>query len=145
MFRHVLVATDGSRLSETAALSAVQLAKSLSASLTAVTASTPFHVVAIDAAMLTDTEEVYMKHCTQQAEKYLRVIKTAALSAGVNFEGIHVFHDHPYAAIIETANSKGCDVICMASHGRRGVTALVLGSETMKVLTHSKIPVVVWR
>jgi len=145
MFKHVLVATDGSRLSETAALSAVQLAKSLSASLTAVTASTPFHVVAIDAAMLTDTEEVYMKHCTQQAEKYLRVIKTAAMSAGLSFEGIHVFHDHPYAAIIETANSKGCDVICMASHGRRGVTALVLGSETMKVLTHSKIPVVVWR
>lgn len=145
MFRHVLVATDGSRLSETAALSAVQLAKSLSARLTAVTASTPFHVVAIDAVMLTDTEEVYMKHCTQQAEKYLRVIKTAAMSAGVNFEGIHVFHDHPYAAIIETANSKGCDVICMASHGRRGVSALVLGSETMKVLTHSKIPVVVWR
>ncbi len=95
--------------------------------------------------MLTDTEEVYKAQCERQAEKYLRVIKTAAESSGLSFEGIHVFHDHPYAGIIETANNKGCDVICMASHGRRGITALVLGSETMKVLTHSKIPVVVWR
>ena len=145
MFKHVLVATDGSRLSETAALGAVQLAKSLSARLTAVTSSTPFHVLATDAMMLTDTEEVYTEHCKRQAETYLRVIKTAAMSAGLGFEGIHLIHDHPYAAIIETANNKGCDVICMASHGRRGISALVLGSETMKVLTHSKIPVLVWR
>ena len=145
MFKHVLVATDGARLSETAALGAVQLAKSLSARLTAVTSSTPFHVFATDAVMLTDTEEVYTEHCKRQAETYLRVIKTAAMSAGLSFEGIHLFHDHPYAAIIETANNKGCDVICMASHGRRGISALVLGSETMKVLTHSKIPVLVWR
>ena len=145
MFKHVLVATDGSRLSEKAALGAVQLAKSLSARLTAVTSSTPFHVVAIDAVMLTDTEEVYMEHCKRQAEKYLRVIKTAAESSGLSFEGIHVFHNQPYAAIIETANNKGCDVICMSSHGRRGIGALVLGSETMKVLTHSKIPALVWR
>ena len=145
MFKHVLVATDGSGLSETAALGAVQLARSLSARLTAVTSSTPFRVIATDAMMLTDTEEVYMNHCKQQAEKYLRVIETAAKASGVSFEGIHVFHDHPYAAIIETANLNACDVICMASHGRRGVTALVLGSETVKVLTHSKIPVVVWR
>ena len=145
MFKHVLVATDGSPLSEKAALGAVQLAKSMSAKLTAVTASTPFHVFATDAVMLTDTEEVYKEECERRAEKCLRVIKTAAASSGLSFEGIHVFHDHPYAAIIETASSRGCDVICMASHGRRGITALVLGSETMKVLTHSKVPVVVWR
>ena len=145
MFKHILVATDGSQLSEKAALGAVQLAKSMSARLTAVTASTPFHVFATDAVMVTDTEEIYTAQCTSQAEKYLGVIKTAAESSGVSFEGIHVFNDHAYAAIIETANNKGCDVICMASHGRRGITALVLGSETMKVITHSKIPVVVWR
>ena len=145
MFKHVLIATDGSQLSEKAALSAVQLAKSMSARLTAVTASTPFHTFATDTVMLSDTEKVYMEKCERQAEKFLRVIKTAAESSGLSFEGIHVFHDHPYAAIIETADNKGCDVICMASHGRRGISALVLGSETMKVLTHSKIPVVVWR
>lgn len=145
MFKHILVATDGSQLSEKTALSAVQFAKSMSARLTAVTASTPFHVFATDTVMLTDTEEVYKTECGRQAQAFLRVIKTAAESSGLSFEGVHVFHDHPYAAIIDTANNKGCDVICMASHGRRGIAALVLGSETMKVLTHSRIPVVVWR
>jgi nucleotide-binding universal stress UspA family protein len=56
-----------------------------------------------------------------------------------------VFNDHPYQAIIETAQSKGCDVILMASHGRKGVGAALLGSETQKVLTHCKLPVLVWR
>ena len=145
MFKHILVATDGSQLSEKAALSALQLAKSMSARLTAVTVSVPFHVFAIDAVMLTDTEEVYTKECKTKAEQYLRAIKTAAASSGLSFEGVHAIHDHPYAAIIETAQQRGCDAICMASHGRRGISALVLGSETMKVLTHSQIPVVVWR
>ena len=105
----------------------------------------PFHIFATDSVILTDTEEVYKAKCERQAEKFLRVIKTLAQASGLSFEGIHVFNDHPYAAIIEAADNKGCDVICMASHGRRGISALVLGSETMKVITHSKIPVVVWR
>jgi nucleotide-binding universal stress UspA family protein len=145
MFKHLLVATDGSPLSEQAGLRAVQLAKSMSARLTAVTVSTPFHVLAVDTVMLTDTEDVYNEACKKRAEEYLAVIKTAAMSSDVSFDGVHVYHDHPYAGIIETANARGCDVICMASHGRRGLTALVLGSETVKVLTHSKLPVLVWR
>ena len=145
MFKHILLATDGSQLSEKAAVGAVQLAKSMSAKLTAVTVSVPFHVFATDAVMLTDTEEVYTKECKTKAEQCLRAVKTAAASSGLSFEGVHASNDHPYAAIIETAQQRGCDAICMASHGRRGMSALVLGSETMKVLTHSKIPVVVWR
>ena len=145
MFKNILIATDGSQLSERAALNAVRLAKSISARLTAITVSTPFHVFTTDAVMVTDTEDVYKKECDARAAKYLGVIKNAAESAGLTFEGIHVFRDHPYAAIIDTADKEGCDAICMASHGRRGIAALVLGSETMKVLTHSKIPVVVWR
>lgn len=145
MFKHILVATDGSKLSEKAAVGAAQLAKSTSAKLTAVTVSVPFHVFATDSVMLTDTEEVCKAQCETQAQRYLSVVKAAAESAGLSFEGAHVFNDHPYAAIIETAQSKHCDTICMASHGRRGISGLVLGSETMKVLTHSKIPVVVWR
>ena len=145
MFKHILIATDGSQLSEKAAVGAVQLAKSMSARLTAVTVSVPFHIFATDAVMLTDSEDVYMKECKTKAEQCLRDIKTAAASSGLSFEGVHAFNDHPYVAIIETAQQRGCDAICMASHGRRGITALVLGSETMKVLTHSKIPVVVWR
>jgi nucleotide-binding universal stress UspA family protein len=63
----------------------------------------------------------------------------------VSCETLHVEHEHPYRAIIDTANQRGCDLIVMASHGRRGVSAIVLGSETVKVLTHSTIPVLVYR
>ena len=67
------------------------------------------------------------------------------IAAGVACELVHVEHEHPYQAIIDTAGSKGCDLMVMASHGRRGIAAIVLGSETLKVLTHSKIPVLVNR
>jgi nucleotide-binding universal stress UspA family protein len=145
MFKHVLVATDGSPLSEQAVQNAVRLAKSMSAKLTAITVSTPFHVFATDAVMVTDTEEVYNEECKKRAGQYLGFVRAAAESSGIDYQGKHVVHDHPYTAIIDTATNSGCDVICMASHGRRGVAALVLGSETVKVLTHSKIPVLVWR
>ncbi|MBV8121925.1 MAG: universal stress protein, partial [Alphaproteobacteria bacterium] len=69
----------------------------------------------------------------------------AAKRAGVACDTVHVQHEHVYQAIIDAAASKGCDLIAMASHGRRGVSAVVLGSETVKVLTHSKIPVLVYR
>lgn len=145
MFKHILVATDGSKLSEAAGRRAVQLAKSLSATLTGITVSTPFHVLTTDAVSLTDSKDEYESECDKRAAKALGVIKTNAESAGVGFEGVHVFDDHPHEAIIATATKHGCDAICMASHGRRGISALLIGSETLKVLTHSAIPVVVWR
>jgi len=95
--------------------------------------------------MVTDTPGQYKKDCEALAAKYLAVIEKAAKTAGVQYEGTHVFDDQPHEAIIGTAASKGCDLIVMASHGRRGMKALVLGSETTKVLTHSKIPVLVLR
>ena len=145
MFKHILVPTDGSPLSESAARNAVQFAKSISARVTSITVSVPFHVFSTDPVMVTDTESVYQKDCNIRAAKYLDAIGTLAKAAGVTFEGIHVFHEHPHVAIIDAAGKKGCDVICMASHGRKGLSALVLGSKTVKVLTHSKIPVLVWR
>ncbi len=69
----------------------------------------------------------------------------AKQTAGVACETIQVEHEYPYRAIIETADSKGCDLIVMASHGRHGLSAIILGSETVKVLTHCKIPVLVYR
>ncbi len=75
----------------------------------------------------------------------LDAVAHAAKELGVVCGLIHLNHEHPYRAIIDTAESKGCDLIVMASHGRRGVAAIVLGSETVKVLTHSKIPVLVHR
>ncbi|MGB8402089.1 universal stress protein, partial [Bradyrhizobium sp.] len=75
----------------------------------------------------------------------LNVAMEAALAAGVSCETMHVEHDQPFLAIIETAARKSCDLIVMASHGRRGISAIMLGSETVKVLTHSPIPVLVLR
>ena len=95
--------------------------------------------------MITDTPEQYAKRTATLAAKYLNVAKEAALAAGVSCETMHVEHDHPYVAIIDTAAQKLCDLIVMASHGRRGISAIVLGSETVKVLTHSTIPVLVFR
>lgn len=78
-------------------------------------------------------------------KKYFSVAKESAAAAGVVCETLHVEHDHPYQAIIDTAKRRSCDLIVMASHGRRGVSAVVLGSETVKVLTQSTIPVLVFR
>jgi nucleotide-binding universal stress UspA family protein len=81
----------------------------------------------------------------ENAKKFLGAIAGVAQTAGVACETVQVEHEHPYQGIIDTAKSKGCDLIVMASHGRHGIAAIVLGSETIKVLTHSKIPVLVHR
>ena len=145
MFKHILVPTDGSPLSEAAAQQAIAFAKSINAKVTAITASPTFHTLSLQVEMVTDTQKEYEQDARARGEKYLAVIKKAGTAAGVPCETIHVFNDHPYQAIIQAAKDKGCDLIFMASHGRKGVVALVLGSETYKVLTHSKIPVLVHR
>jgi len=145
MYKHILIPTDGSELSENAILKGVALAKSMNAKVTGITISATFRAIAVEPMMVTDTPGQYKKDCEALAAKYLAVIEKAAKTAGVQYEGTHVFDDQPHEAIIGTAASKGCDLIVMASHGRRGMKALVLGSETTKVLTHSKIPVLVLR
>jgi nucleotide-binding universal stress UspA family protein len=145
MYKHILIPTDGSDLSGMAVDKGITLAKALNARVAALTVSLPFHTVAIDTLMVTDTPEQYRKDCEVAAERYLGVATEGAKVMGVPCAGIHVVNDHPYLAIIETAQNKGCDLIFMASHGRKGVAALLLGSETTKVLTHSKIPVLVCR
>jgi nucleotide-binding universal stress UspA family protein len=145
MYKHILIPTDGSPLSEQAIQQGVALAKSLRARITGVTVSENFHALAVDPSMVTDTPEQYAKHCELRAAQRLGVIKNAAALNGVACSVVHVVDDHPYKAIIETANAEGCDLIFMASHGRRGLSAVVLGSETTKVLTHSKTPVLVCR
>jgi len=143
MYTHILIPTDGSDISRKAIRHGIALAKAVNAKVTAVTVSTPFHVFSVEPAMVTDTPETYQKHMATLAAKYLGEV--AAAAAGVSCETLHVEHEHPYRAIIDTANQRGCDLIVMASHGRRGVSAIVLGSETVKVLTHSTIPVLVYR
>ncbi len=145
MYTHVLIPTDGSELSKKAVQHGVALAKTIKAQVTVVTVSAPFHVFSVEPAMVTDTPEAYKERIATVAAKYLGEVKDAAATAGVNCETVHVEHEHPYQAIVETAKKRGCDLIVMASHGRRGVSAIVLGSETVKVLTHSAIPVLVCR
>jgi nucleotide-binding universal stress UspA family protein len=145
MHRHILIPTDGSALSQAALEYGIALAKSVGAKVTVLTVSTPFHTFAVEPVMVTDTPEQYAKQVAALAKNYLDAAKEVALAAGVNCETVHVEHDHPYLAIIEMAAKKLCDLIVMASHGRRGISAIVLGSETSKVLTHSGIPVLVVR
>ena len=145
MYRHILIPTDGSRLSERAVKQGIELAKSLNAKVSGLTVSAPFHTFALDPMMVSDTPDTYKTDCEALAEKVLGVVTRAAAAAGVPCAVEHVIADHPYEAIIDTAKNKGCDLILMASHGRKGMSAVVLGSETVKVLTHSKTPVLVCR
>ena len=145
MYKHILIPTDGSVLSAKAIEQSIGLAKSIGAQVTGLTVSSPFHTLALDPWMRSDTPEGYKKDCEDRAEKFLGAITGAAKAAGVQARAAHVVADHPYEAIIDTARSNGCDLIVMASHGRRGASALVLGSETHKLLTHCNIPVLVCR
>ena len=143
MFKNILLPTDGSPLSEAAIRKGVQFAKSINAKVTGFYALPEFHIVTYRTDMLEDTGESFAKDSRAQAEKYLGVIEKLAKEAGVACETVRATSDHPYEAIIKAAQDKGCDLIMMASHGRRGVRGLLLGSETQKVLTHAKLPVMV--
>ena len=145
MFKHILLPTDGSELSEAAIQKGVQLAKSINAELTGFHVILPFHVFTLQTEMLEDTKEQYERQSKVQAEQFLGVIRKAAEKAGVSCDTEYVTSSHPYEMIIKAAEKKGCDIIMMASHGRRGLQGLLIGSETHKVLTHTKIPVLVFR
>jgi nucleotide-binding universal stress UspA family protein len=139
MFKHLLLPTDGSQLSEAAIHAGVRFAKSIGAKVTGLYAMPQFHMLTYQTEMLTDTKEQFAEDCKAHAERFLAVVTQAAKAAGVSCETALTTNDHPYEAIIATAKEKGCDLIMMASHGRSGVQAFLLGSETHKVLTHSAI------
>jgi len=145
MFKHILIPTDGSELSRAAVTKGVTFARSVGARMTILTTSPTFHVVATDPAMVTDTEERYTKDAEVAARKRLEEAREAARAQDVPHDVVHLFSDDPYRAIIDTAQTRNCDLILMASHGRKGAGAFLLGSETQKVLAHCKVPVLVWR
>jgi nucleotide-binding universal stress UspA family protein len=145
MYKNILIPTDGSDLSAKAVKHGIAFSKSIGAKVTALTVTTPFHIFAIDPEMVEDTPATYTRRTADKAAHILGAVASVAKAAGVACDTVRVEHEHPYKAIIETAVSKHCDLILMASHGRHGVSAVVLGSETIKVLTHSKIPVLVCR
>jgi nucleotide-binding universal stress UspA family protein len=145
MFRNILIPTDGSDLAAKAVEQGVRFAKEIGAKITAVTVTEPFELVSVSQIQLEYTPIEYKKDAEAQAEKVLGTVSAIAKSAGVECQTLHTEHEQVYQAIIEAAEARKCDLIVMASHGRRGVSAVVLGSETAKVLTHSKIPVLVYR
>lgn len=145
MFKHLLLPTDGSAASEGAIRQAMQFAKEAGARVTGFYAKPEFHTFTYQAEMLEDTREQFEKDSEEQARKYLAVIESAARDAGVPCDVVYKASEHPYEAIIAEATGRGCDLIAMASHGRRGMKGLLMGSETQKVLTHSTIPVLVYR
>lgn len=145
LHKHILMPTDGSMLSAKAVEYGMNLAKFVGAKATVMTVSPPYQVFAIEPTLITETPESYQSYADRLAAKHLAAANQLATAAGVVCDTLHVTHEQPYQAIIETAAARGCDLIVMASHGRRGLAAVVLGSETVKVLTHSTIPVLVFR
>jgi nucleotide-binding universal stress UspA family protein len=146
MFEHVLIPTDGSPLSERAIKAGIDVAKQLGAKVTAFCGIQEYTAISGDGfpiAMLLPNEQ--REEEIAWAKKNLAVVQGYANSAKVPFNGVHKVVLAPYLGIIDTAKERDCDLIFMASHGRRGIEGLLLGSETQKVLTHCKIPVLVHR
>lgn len=131
-------------MSKAAIQKGVQFAKSINAKVTGLYVMPEFHVVTDKTEMMGDSEE-FARDCRAVADGFLSVIEEAAKAAGVACDTALATSDHPYEAIIKGAEQRGCDLIMMASHGRKGLQGLTLGSETQKVLTHCKIPVLVYR
>jgi len=145
MYKNILVTTDGSECSERSFGHAVELAKCVGAKLTAVTVTPPIQFLTVEGVVYPEDPERYKQITDAQAKAALDVIGKAAEAGGVPCELVQIESPQPYEGIIQTAKDKGCDLIVMASHGRRGISAFLLGSETQKALTHSTIPVLVYR
>jgi nucleotide-binding universal stress UspA family protein len=147
MYKHILIPTDGSELSQKAVEHGILLARTLKAKVTSITVLSLSQIFDLDPALFKELPEEYgyQKQMEVFANKCLDQVKTVALAQGVSCNVMYVEHEHPHQAIIETATNEHCDLIVMASHGRHGLSAIVLGSVAVKVLTHSTIPVLIYR
>jgi len=145
MYKHILIATDGSELAAKAVVVGVTLAKQLNCKVTAVTVSEPWRIfVAGEAAGGFPINE-YEKDTAETASRVLAAAMEQARKSNVACATVHAKDQYPAEGILDTAKKVGCDLIVMASHGRRGLGRLLLGSEAVKVLTHSTIPVLICR
>lgn len=148
MYKTILIATDGSELAGKAVVNGLALAKTLGASIVTVTATDPWPPTEMAAELERGEKnpiEDFEKAMAGWADEILDGVATKAKEAGVACETLHVADRHPADAIVETADRKGCDLIVMASHGRRGVKRLLLGSIAAEVLAHTTLPVLVYR
>jgi nucleotide-binding universal stress UspA family protein len=147
MYKRILIPTDGSAISRKAAKQGVAFAKAIGATVVGFFSPEDYRAIMyteyMPATLL--SQEEFEAQAKKAAEKQLATIQKAAQSAGVDFESYWTISVAPWEAIIDAARKKKCDLIFMGSHGRRGLAGLVLGSTTTKVLTHSKVPVMVTR
>jgi nucleotide-binding universal stress UspA family protein len=148
MFKRILIATDGSELSRNAIATGVELASFARASIVGVHARAPIVVMMYGEAsiMLPAEAQAALRERARAASRtYLAEIEAAARKADVPFEAVDVENESPADAILRTAEALKCDLIVMASHGRKGISRVLLGSESNKVLTHAAQPVLVTR
>ncbi|MBI2752452.1 MAG: universal stress protein [Betaproteobacteria bacterium] len=147
MYRHILIPSDGSELAEKAVEAGLQFAHSIGARVTGFIAvpeyKAPSHGELMSGSAVSLAE--YDRRVKVRAEEVLQKVMARARALSVECATDYVQSDRPYEAIIRAAEVHGCDLIFMASHGRRGISALVHGSETQGVLTHSRIPTLVYR
>ena len=148
MYKHILLPTDGSKLSAKAVKQGIQFAKSIGAKVTALHV-TPLYRTMMEDGFVAPAAATFRKRFEDESLKrskaVLEGVRVEAMAAGIKCEGVSIAGDLPYDAIIKQAKKAKCDLIMMASHGRKGLSSILLGSETAKVLTHSTIPVLVVR
>jgi nucleotide-binding universal stress UspA family protein len=144
MFARILVPTDGSELSAKAVRGAIELARRVNARIIGMTVVEPYSYTTLSEYRPEPAAD-YERRVDAMARERLAPLETGAKAANVEIETTVARSFSPYEAIIDTAKRRQCDAIFMASHGRRGLSAVLLGSETQKVLTHTDIPVMVYR
>jgi len=146
MFKNILIPTDGSEQSQRAVRSGIELAKIHGARVTGIHVIPDYHLlIAYEGAFDPVTEERIEEEAKSRADTYLGFLRDAASAAGVQCSTVCETSDHPYDAILRTCETNSCDLILMTSHGRKGLAAVLLGSETRKVLTHAKVAVLIVR
>jgi len=148
-YKHIMLPVDGTELARKAEKECIAFAKSIGAKVTAIHVVSHFHLHfqpwAAPRSVHTKIEKEHEEEAGEIAQKMISALTMRAKADGVECDGLVVVGDHPYEEIINSAEARKCDLIMMASHGRRGLDAVLLGSETVKVLTHTKIPVLVVR
>lgn len=148
MYKHILIATDGSELAEKGLEHGLTLAGPLDARVTVLTVTEPLHPEAVKAAIKGGVEDpvgLYDQQIDDKMEKRFKWLNQCASQRGIIIDLMHEIDDFPAEAIVRTAQLKDCDLIVMSSHGRRGAARLLLGSQTREVLAHTTIPVLVVR
>jgi nucleotide-binding universal stress UspA family protein len=145
MYKNILVAVNGSDLANKALQQGLELAKAIGAKVTLVNVTPPWSSIAVGEVAVMFPPEEYEANMKESAQRLLSAAEATAKAAGVASECVEASDPHAYRAILQAAEAKGCDLIVMGSHGRKGIAGLLLGSETIKTLTHGKVPVLVYR